>query len=209
MAGKSQILRDARLRLSVAQSEIQRRALLYVARNTTLEQVVRHRAQLQLNNMPGDTRAGRVKNRCGETGRGRGVMNEFGLCRVSLRRGARAKRGRRGEGDEARDDRKNSIERSEKAPQASIPRARRRARETPPSEASIPAPPHEAVVGRPSIWVSSSGARIPAPQARRAPQHEAVVGRPSVSVSSSEASVSVPQTRMSRGFRRTTGIRSP
>ncbi|GHJ86964.1 hypothetical protein NliqN6_3366 [Naganishia liquefaciens] len=85
MAGKSQILRDARLRLSVAQAEIQRRALLYVARNTTLEQVVRHRAQLQLNNMAGETRPGRVKNRCGETGRGRGVMSEFGLCRYQFR----------------------------------------------------------------------------------------------------------------------------
>jgi len=83
MGGKSQILRDARLRLSVAQAEIQRRALLYIARNTTLEAVVRHRAQLQLNNMPGNTRVGRVKNRCTETGRGRGIMSEFGLARVS------------------------------------------------------------------------------------------------------------------------------
>ncbi|KAJ9096369.1 hypothetical protein QFC21_005190 [Naganishia friedmannii] len=83
MGGKSQILRDARLRLSVAQAEIQRRALLYIARNTTLESVVRHRAQLQLNNMPGNTRVGRVKNRCTETGRGRGIMSEFGLARAT------------------------------------------------------------------------------------------------------------------------------
>jgi len=106
MGGKSQIIRDARLRFSVEANEIKRRALLYIARNATLESQVRHRAQLQLHNMEGSTRPGRVSNRCMETGRGRGergllcdqdlprssaycilpsstgIMSQFGLCRV-------------------------------------------------------------------------------------------------------------------------------
>ncbi len=83
MGSKSQMLRDARNRSAVLRSEIQRRALLYISRNTTLENNVRHRAQLQLNAFAGETRPGRVSDRCLETGRGRGVMSQFGLCRVS------------------------------------------------------------------------------------------------------------------------------
>jgi small subunit ribosomal protein S14 len=106
MGAKSQIIRDARLRFSVEANEVKRRALLYIARNATLESQVRHRAQLQLHNMDGNTRPGRVSNRCMETGRGRGelecsipfgsgrfkthiyslspgIMSQFGLCRVS------------------------------------------------------------------------------------------------------------------------------
>lgn len=83
MGSKSQMLRDAAVRIAASTSEIQRRALLAIARNTSLEASVRHRAQLGLGNMESKGRAGRVKNRCMETGRGRGVMSEFGLCRVS------------------------------------------------------------------------------------------------------------------------------
>ncbi len=72
MGSKSQIIRDVRNRLAASSSELQRRALLYIARNTTLEANVRHRAQLGLHNMDSVGRVGRVKNRCMETGRGRG-----------------------------------------------------------------------------------------------------------------------------------------
>ncbi|KAG7531598.1 hypothetical protein FFLO_04257 [Filobasidium floriforme] len=85
MGAKSQIIRDARLRFSVEANEVKRRALLYIARNATLESQVRHRAQLQLHNMDGNTRPGRVSNRCMETGRGRGIMSQFGLCRYQFR----------------------------------------------------------------------------------------------------------------------------
>jgi len=83
MGGKSQIIRDARLRFSVEANEIKRRALLYIARNATLESQVRHRAQLQLHNMEGSTRPGRVSNRCMETGRGRGEL--VVVCEQDLR----------------------------------------------------------------------------------------------------------------------------
>jgi small subunit ribosomal protein S14 len=101
MGAKSQFLRDVRKRISADQMEVQRRAHLFVARNTTLPAMVRHRAQLALNSLNnGEGRLGAVKNRCVETGRGRGecgvevelpwevlmqsgIISKFGLCRVS------------------------------------------------------------------------------------------------------------------------------
>jgi small subunit ribosomal protein S14 len=70
-------------RQSVTSHELLRRAFKFVARNTTLPFRVRHQAQLQLNQFPAKSRPVAVKERCTETGRGRGVMTEFGLCRVS------------------------------------------------------------------------------------------------------------------------------
>lgn len=69
-------------RQGVESNELMRRAFKYIARNTTLPQKVRHQAQLQLNQFPLKTRPAAVSNRCIETGRGRGIMSEFGLCRV-------------------------------------------------------------------------------------------------------------------------------
>lgn len=70
-------------RQSVTSHELLRRAFKYVARNTTLPFRVRHQAQLQLNQFPTSSRPVEVKERCIETGRGRGIITEFGLCRVS------------------------------------------------------------------------------------------------------------------------------
>lgn len=75
--------RDMSKRQSVASHELLRRAFKYVARNTTLPFRVRHQAQLQLNQFPTNSRPAAVKERCTETGRGRGILTEFGLCRVS------------------------------------------------------------------------------------------------------------------------------
>ncbi|KAL7423977.1 40S ribosomal protein mrp2, mitochondrial [Cryptotrichosporon argae] len=86
LGGKAWALRDLRKRLSADELEVQRRAYLFVARNTTLPATVRHRAQLGLNALnDGEGRMGAVKNRCVETGRGRGVMSKFGLCRYQFR----------------------------------------------------------------------------------------------------------------------------
>lgn len=76
------VLRDMKARRLVKDSEIARRAYLYVARNQTLPPQVRHQAQLQLNSFDKYTRPTTVKNRCAETGRGRGIMSEFAMCRV-------------------------------------------------------------------------------------------------------------------------------
>jgi small subunit ribosomal protein S14 len=76
------VLRDIKARNGVRANEIARRAYLYVARNQTLPPQVRHQAQLQLNTFGRYTRPTTVKDRCSETGRGRGIMSEFALCRV-------------------------------------------------------------------------------------------------------------------------------
>jgi small subunit ribosomal protein S14 len=79
----ARVLRDIKARQGVADNELSRRAYLYVARNQSLPAQVRYQAQLQLNTFGRYTRPTTVKNRCTATGRGRGVMGEFGLCRVS------------------------------------------------------------------------------------------------------------------------------
>jgi len=78
------VLRDIKARQGVADNEISRRAYLYVARNQSLPAQVRYQAQLQLNTFGRYTRPTTVKNRCTATGRGRGVIGEFGLCRVRM-----------------------------------------------------------------------------------------------------------------------------
>lgn len=78
------VLRDMKARQGVKDNEILRRAYLYVARNQSLPAQVRYQAQLQLNTFAKDTRPSTVKNRCVESGRGRGIMSEFALCRVRV-----------------------------------------------------------------------------------------------------------------------------
>ncbi|KAF7331946.1 Mitochondrial 40S ribosomal protein [Mycena kentingensis (nom. inval.)] len=84
----ARVMRDIKARQGVKENEIARRAYLYVARNTTLPPHVRHQAQLQLNTFGKYTRPTTVKNRCIETGRGRGIISEFGLCRFQFRQRA-------------------------------------------------------------------------------------------------------------------------
>ncbi|KIY49522.1 glucocorticoid receptor-like (DNA-binding domain) [Fistulina hepatica ATCC 64428] len=81
----SRIARDMKARRGVMTNEVARRAYLYVARNQLLPPQIRHQAQLQLNTFGKYTRPTTVKNRCIETGRGRGIMSEFGLCRYQFR----------------------------------------------------------------------------------------------------------------------------
>ncbi|KAI6035200.1 hypothetical protein F5J12DRAFT_791710 [Pisolithus orientalis] len=79
------VLRDIKARELVKANEVIRRAYLYVARNESLPPQVRHQAQLQLNTFGRYTRPTTVKNRCSESGRGRGIMSEFALCRYQFR----------------------------------------------------------------------------------------------------------------------------
>ena len=76
------ILRDMKARKLVDAHELIRRAYIYVARNQTLPPQVRYQAQLQLNTFSKYTRPTLVKNRCSESGKGRGIMSEFALSRV-------------------------------------------------------------------------------------------------------------------------------
>ncbi|KAH9844048.1 uncharacterized protein C8Q71DRAFT_731094 [Rhodofomes roseus] len=81
----ARVLRDIKARNGVKANEVARRAYLYVARNQTLPPEVRYQAQLQLNTFGKYTRPTTPKNRCTETGRGRGIISEFGLCRFQFR----------------------------------------------------------------------------------------------------------------------------
>lgn len=76
-------IRDQRKRVSAREFEVQRSAYLFVARNTSLPATVRHKAQLGLNALNnGEGRLTAVKNRCIETGRGRGeLLNYLSLSR--------------------------------------------------------------------------------------------------------------------------------
>ena len=76
------VLRDMKARQGAKDNEVARRAYLYISRNQLLPPAVRHQAQLQLNTYGRYTRPTTVKNRCVETGRGRGIISDFGLCRV-------------------------------------------------------------------------------------------------------------------------------
>lgn len=80
---KARNLRDLAKRVAAADAEPLRQALRYISRNTTLPPRARAQAQLQLGNMPSNTRINQVKNRCVETARGRGVFRDFRICRVS------------------------------------------------------------------------------------------------------------------------------
>ncbi|GAW01903.1 glucocorticoid receptor-like (DNA-binding domain) [Lentinula edodes] len=62
------VLRDMKARQGVLDNEVTRRAYLFV-----------------LNTFGRYTRPTTVKNRCYESGRGRGIMSEFGLCRYQFR----------------------------------------------------------------------------------------------------------------------------
>lgn len=69
----------------MAQNEITTRALKFIARNAALPQKVRLEAQLQLTAMPNYTRSTQLKGRCLDTGRGRGIIRDFRLCRYQFR----------------------------------------------------------------------------------------------------------------------------
>lgn len=81
---KTRMVRDNFKRAKVAENEVTRTALRYIARNTTLPGAARIAAQLQLNAMPNYTRPTQIKNRCVESGYARSVISEFRLCRVSI-----------------------------------------------------------------------------------------------------------------------------
>ncbi|ORX39904.1 hypothetical protein BD324DRAFT_615463 [Kockovaella imperatae] len=80
------VRRDIKRRELFAQSEAERQAYLFIARNTTLPAQIRYKAQLSLNALT-DTHASstEISNRCVETGRGRGVLGRYGLCRIAFR----------------------------------------------------------------------------------------------------------------------------
>jgi small subunit ribosomal protein S14 len=64
-----------------------RQALRYCIRNQTLPARTRAEAQLQLTQMHCYTRPTQIRNRCILGGKGRGVLRDFKMTRVSLSSG--------------------------------------------------------------------------------------------------------------------------
>lgn len=69
----------------MAEYEVTRKALKFIARNTLLPARARLEAQLRLSTLPNYTRPTQVKNRCVESGHSRFVLSDFRLCRTQFR----------------------------------------------------------------------------------------------------------------------------
>ncbi|KAJ2351035.1 40S ribosomal protein mrp2, mitochondrial [Coemansia erecta] len=82
---RSRIVRDMKARQAVARNELSRTIWRYISRNTTLDPQVRMKAQLALASTPREASPSAIKNRCIATGRGRGIFNQWKLCRYQFR----------------------------------------------------------------------------------------------------------------------------
>ncbi|VEU23193.1 DEKNAAC104311 [Brettanomyces naardenensis] len=81
----ARVLRDNYKRQMMAQNEVTTRALKFIARNSALPQRLRLEAQIQLTSMPNYTRSTQIRGRCVDSGRGRGIISDFRLCRYQFR----------------------------------------------------------------------------------------------------------------------------
>ncbi|KAJ9070411.1 40S ribosomal protein mrp2, mitochondrial [Entomophthora muscae] len=79
------VIRDMRNRQLVSSYEVIRQAYRYIARNEENPIKLRYQAQLALNSIPRPARLAAIKNRCVESGRGRGIFRAFRMCRTQFR----------------------------------------------------------------------------------------------------------------------------
>ena len=79
------VRRDKHRRKCVAEYEGERLRLRAIIKNKLLPEVVQEKARDELAAHPRDASVTRVRNRCVLTGRGRGVLREYGLCRMKFR----------------------------------------------------------------------------------------------------------------------------
>jgi len=85
MAKKSMIAReDKRVKL-VSKYEAKRRSLKEIVRDPNSSFDDKENAQIQLQKLPRDSSASRLRNRCNLTGRPHGYYRKFGLSRNKLR----------------------------------------------------------------------------------------------------------------------------
>ncbi len=85
MAKMSSIEKNNRRKRLVAKFAAKRAALLAMANDKSLPQEERFAARLKLSELPRNSAPGRVRNRCGLTGRPRGYYRKFNLSRIALR----------------------------------------------------------------------------------------------------------------------------
>lgn len=86
MAKKSAIAKNERRKKLVAQYAEKRAALKAIAEDESLPMEERFKARLKLAELPRNSAANRVRNRCEVTGRPRGYYRKFNMSRVSLRK---------------------------------------------------------------------------------------------------------------------------
>ena len=85
MAKKSSVEKNNRRKALVARFAEKRKALLATANNESLEMEERFEARLKLAELPRNSSATRIRNRCEITGRPRAVYRKMGVSRVALR----------------------------------------------------------------------------------------------------------------------------
>ena len=85
MAKKSVIERDGKRRRMAARLRARRQRLKEVANDRDRPMEERFQARLKLSELPRNSAAVRLRNRCGITGRPRGVYRKFKMSRIALR----------------------------------------------------------------------------------------------------------------------------
>lgn len=85
MAKKSMIAREHKRKKMALRFDVKRKALKELIRSPKTSFEDKEYAQLQLQKMPRDSSAVRIRNRCNLTGRPHGFYRKFGLSRNKLR----------------------------------------------------------------------------------------------------------------------------
>lgn len=85
MAKKSAVNRNDRVKKLVKQYAAKRDALKATANNESLPLEERFEARLKLAELPRNSAASRIRNRCEVTGRPRGYYRKLKMSRISLR----------------------------------------------------------------------------------------------------------------------------
>lgn len=85
MAKKSSIQKNERRKKLVQKYAAKRARLKAIADDMSLPADERFTARLKLASLPRNSHPTRVRNRCALTGRPRGNLRKFGLCRIKVR----------------------------------------------------------------------------------------------------------------------------
>jgi small subunit ribosomal protein S14 len=85
MAKKSMIAREEKRKQLVKKYDVKRKSLKEIIRDPNASFEDKESAGLQLQKLPRDSSASRVRNRCNLTGRPHGFYRKFGLSRNKLR----------------------------------------------------------------------------------------------------------------------------
>ncbi len=85
MAKTSKIVRNEQRKALVAKFAVKRAALKEILRKRDTPLAERQLARQQLQSLPANSVACRIRNRCAVSGRPRGYYSKFGLSRIALR----------------------------------------------------------------------------------------------------------------------------